>query len=142
MEQNVYRVGSLSDKGWISDDKGTLSYVFSCYMLIDAAQSLLFDGNLISLPHTYYLHINNPDAMASAVVSDLSRLMGYYFPTVDVRARAKQISGSHYSIIMEVSVITETGERLQLARLMEIDNDNLRKIININNYGDYEQSYI
>lgn len=142
MEQRTYRVGSLSDKGWISDDKGTVSYVFSSYMLTDAAQSLLYEGSLISLPYTYYLYINEPDKMASAIISDLARLMGYYFSTVDVKARAKQISGSHYSIIMEVSVISETGERIQLARLMEIDNDDLRKIININNYGDYEQSYI
>lgn len=137
----MYRVGSISDKGWISDDKNTLSYVFGCYMLTDSAQSLIYEGRLINLPQTYHQFINDPDAMASAVVTDLTNLMGAYFPQVDVRARAKQISGTHYAVLMEVSVITESNERLQLAKLMEIDNDNLRKILNVNNYGDLESSF-
>lgn len=136
----MYRVASISDKGWIADDKNTMSYVFGCYMLTDAAQTLLYENNLISLPLTYHQYINDPDGMAAAVVNDLTKLMGYYFPQVDVRARAKQVSGTHYAVLMEVSVITESNERLQLARLMEIDNDNLRKILNVNNYGDLEST--
>ena len=137
----MYRVGSISDKGWISDDKTTLSYVFGCYMLTDSAQSLLYEGNLTNLPFTYHKFINDPEGMAFAIVSDLTKLMGSYFPQVDVRARAKQVSGSHYAVLMEVSVMTADNERLQLAKLMEIDNSDLRKIINVNNYGDYESSY-
>lgn len=138
----MHRVASLSDKGWISDDKGTLAYVFGCYMLTDSSQSLLYEGNLINLPQTYHLYINDPDGMAAGVVSDLTRLMGGYFPQVDVRARSKQISGTHYAVLMEVTVITESNERIQLAKLMEIDNDNLRKILNVNNYGDLESDFI
>ena len=54
----MYRVGSISDKGWISDDKSTLSYVFGCYMLTDSAQSLIYEGRLINLPQTYHQFIN------------------------------------------------------------------------------------
>lgn len=137
----MYRVASISDKGWIADDKNTLAYVFGCYMLTDSAQSLIYDGKLINLPYTYYQFINDPDGMANAVVSDLTKLVGNYFPEVDVKARAKQVSGSHYAVLMEVTATTETNERIQLAKLMEIDNDNLRKILNVNNYGDLESSF-
>lgn len=136
----MYRIASISDKGWIADDKNTMSYVFGCYMLTDAAQTLLYEDNLVSLPLTYHKFINDPEGMAAQVVSDLTKQMGAYFPQVDVRARAKQVSGSHYAVLMEVTVITESNERLQLAKLMEIDNDNLRKIINVNNYGDLEST--
>lgn len=136
----MYRVASISDKGWISDDKSTLSYVFGCYMLTDSAQTLLYSGRLINLPQTYYQFINDPDGMANAVISDLSNVVGAHFPQVDVKARAKQISGSHYAILMQVTATTESNERIQLAKLMEIDNDNLRKILDVNNYGDLEST--
>ncbi|WP_396190468.1 hypothetical protein [Flavobacterium sp.] len=137
-----YKIGSLSDKGWISDPKSMLGYIFGCYMTTDAAQTLLYDGRLTSLAETYHRFINDPDGMANQIVSDLTKLGGYYFPQVDVRARSKQISGTHYSIIMEMTVMTSDNERIQLAKLMEMDNADLRKIVDVNNYGDLESSYI
>lgn len=137
-----YKIASLSDKGWVSDSRTSLGYMFNCYILTDVAQTLLFGGKLISLPETYHRFINDPPGMANQIVSDLSKLLGYYFPHVDVRARSKQISGSQYGIIMEVTVLTDTGERIQLAKLVELNTDGIRKNLDIINYGDLESSYV
>lgn len=135
----MYTIASLSDQGWISDPRGILNYVISCYMLTDAAQTLTFEGNLKSLPETYYKHINDPDAMAAAMISDLTSMLSHYFAHVEVDARAKEITGKHYAIVLQASVLTEEGEKLDLAKVMEIDSQSLRKIIQINNYGEAMQ---
>lgn len=132
----MYKIASLSDQGWISDPKTILSYVVTSYMLTDAAQTLTFEGNIKSLPATYYLHINDPVSMASAMSSELTVLLLNYFSQVDVNAEAKEINDKHHAIVLQVSVMTQEGERVDLAKLMEIDTQNLRKVIDLNNYGD------
>lgn len=132
----MYTIASLSDQGWVSDPKTILSYVMSSYMLTDAAQTLAFEGNIKSLPATYYLHINDPSAMASAMMSDLNAVLSNYFAQVDVTAKAKRITDKHYAIVLQASAVTEDGERVDLAKMMEIDTQNLRKIVEFNNYGE------
>lgn len=131
----MYKIASLSEQGWVSDPRAILSYVITSYMLTDAAQTQVFTNNIKSLSQTYYLHINDPDAMASAMISDLTSSLSYYFANVEVNARAKEITSKYYSIVLQVSAITDEGERIDLAKTMEIDSGNLRKVININNFG-------
>ena len=132
----MYTIASLSDQGWVSDPKTILSYCMSSYMLTDAAQTLTFEGNIKSLPAAYYLHINDPSAMASAMMTDLTSILSNYFAQVEVNAQAKRITDKHYAIVLQASAITEDGERVDLAKMMEIDTQNLRKIIEFNNYGE------
>jgi hypothetical protein len=137
----MFKIGSLSDQGWINDPLATLNYILVCYLLTDASQSLLFDGNVISLSNTYQQYINEPDKMATAVSADLNRLISRHFPQADILCRAKQISGAHYAILISASAITENNERIELARVMEISTANLRKIIQTNNYGDAQSVF-
>lgn len=137
----MFKIGSLSDQGWISDPTATLNYILMCYLLTDAAQSLLFEGNVISLSNTYQQFINDPDKMATAVSADLNKLVTRYFPQADIQAQSKQISGSHYGIVLSVTAVTENNERISLARVMEISTNNLRKIIQTNNYGDAQSVF-
>lgn len=133
-----YKIGTLSDQGWISDPMTMLNYIMSCYMLTDAAQSYTFQNELISLPFTYQLYINDPDKMANAVSSDLSSLLNRYFTHSDVVCTSKALSNNHYAILLKAVVIDENNIRYDLSKIMELDNNDFRKIIEINNYGDGE----
>ena len=132
----MFKIGALSDQGWVSDPASTLNYLFTCYLLTDAAQTLLFDRSVISLAHSYHLHINDPDKMAVQVRNDLTTLINRYFPQCDVQIRARQIEGSHYGILMYAKAITEDNQAIELTRVMEISTANLRKVIQVNNFGD------
>lgn len=132
----TYSVASLSEQGWLSDPRSVLNYVFTCYMLSDAAQSLAFQNNITSLSQTYYAYINDPEAMASGMQRDLQTLLSRYFAQVDVYARAKEVSGKNYAILLQAQVVTPEGERCELSKVMQLDTHKLRKIIDINNYGD------
>lgn len=132
----MYKVAAISDLGWVDDPSVILNQMFISYLLTDAAQSLLYQGELTSMSQTYYNHINDPTAMASQVTVDLQDLLSKYFTHVEVNCVAKEITRKYYALVMRASVITDKNERLELSKVMEIDSGNLRKIIEVNNYGD------
>jgi hypothetical protein len=129
-------IASLSENGWVTDSAKKLNAAISYYILTDAAQTLIFKDNLISLPLTYYKFINDPDEMTAAVKNDLDKLLGRYFSIVDVNTETKQLSDSKYGILLYASVITDDGSRLDLSKVVEITTTGLRKIIDVNNFGD------
>ncbi|MDD2819179.1 MAG: hypothetical protein PHN51_10370 [Candidatus Nanopelagicales bacterium] len=135
----MYNFAALSDQGWVEDSQSTLSHLFMCYMLTDAAQSLLFQNNLISLPNTYHQFINDPAGMATQVATDLRRLLSRHFAQAEATARAVEITPRYYAVLMSAVVMTEKGEQLQLSKVMEIQGDDLRNIIDASNYGDGER---
>lgn len=132
----MYRVAAISDLGWVEDPEMTLNHIFTYYLLTDAAQTLLFEGEVISLSKTYYKFINDPVGMAGQVMTDLQQLLGKYFSQVDVICTAKESTKKHYGIAIRAAVTTEDNTRLELSKVMEIDTAHLRKVISVNNYGD------
>lgn len=129
-------IASLSEQGWITDSYKILNNIVSYYILTDAAQSLIFESNLISLPETYYKYINQPTEMASAVKSDLDKMISRHFPIADVNTEVKAMSDSQYAILLYAAAVTEDGTRIELSKVVEISTTGLRKIIEVNNFGD------
>lgn len=129
-------IASLSEQGWITDSYKILNNIVSYYILTDAAQTLMFNGNLTSLPETYYKYINDPVGMASAMKSDLDKLLSRYFSIAEVETDVKQLSDSKYGILLHAAAVTDDGTRIDLSKVVEISTSGLRKIIEVNNFGD------
>lgn len=130
-------VFSLTEDGYITDSAKMLEYLVSYYILSDSAQSISFQGSIINLPETYYLFINDPAGMASRVRTDLERLLSSYYPVVEIQTDAKKIDQTNkFGISLYVAAIDEEGKRVELSKVVEISTTGLRKIINVNNYGD------
>lgn len=129
-------IASLSEQGWITDPYKILNNIVSYYILTDAAQTLMFKDALTSLPETYYKYINEPIEMASAVKTDLDRLISRYFPIAEVETDTKQLSDSKYGVLLHAAAVTEDGTRIELSKVVEISTSGLRKIIEVNNFGD------
>ena len=134
MSQKV--IPSLSEKGWITDSTTMLSKLLSFYMLTDAAQTLVYQDNLINLPETYYKHINEPLDMALAVKADITKLLERHFDTVDVMADVEDKGSSKVAILIYAHVIDDRGVKVSLGKVLEMDNEGLRKTVDVNNYGD------
>lgn len=129
-------IGSLSDQGWVQDSKKLLNLAVSYYILTDGGQSLVFQGNLINLPYTYFLYINEPDLMANTVKSDLDKLLSRYFSIVDVETETKLIREGEYGILLYASVIDDSGVKIELSKVVEMSTEGLKRVIDVNNYGD------
>ena len=129
-------MASLSDIGWIDAPDAILSKLLGYYILTDAAQSVAFKGNLVNLPETYYLYMNDPTGMAVRVREDLEKLLSRYFESVDVSAQAVADTDSRYNILIYAAVITDKGIKVSLGKVVEMQSSGVKKVIDINNYGD------
>ena len=74
--------------------------------------------------------------MASAVKSDLEWLLSRYFISTDIVTAIKEISAKNFAILIYASVIDRDNIKHELTRITEISSLGLRKIIEMNNYGD------
>jgi hypothetical protein len=129
-------IPSLSEEGWVKSSPDVLAYNLAHYILSDAAQSITFQGNIINLPETYYLNINNPVGMASAIKTDLERLLGRYFVSVDVTTDVKEIAPKNYAILIYAAVIDDENIKHELTRVTDTGVGGVRRILEMNNYGD------
>lgn len=129
-------IPSLTEEGWITSSKDTLAFCLSNYILSDAMQSIAYQGNIINLPQTYYNNINDPDGMATAIKSDLERLLGRYFVTSDVVTNVKELTAKKFAILIYASVIDKDNIKHELTRVTEANAAGIRDIVALNNYGD------
>ena len=129
-------IGSLSELGWVENSEVILSKLLGYYILTDAAQSVMFQGNLINLPETYFRNINDPLNMAVDVRSDLEKLLSRYFPTIEVSCEAVAKTESAYAIAIYASVIDQEGIKVSLGRVVNLNSTGVSKVIEVNNYGD------
>ena len=74
--------------------------------------------------------------MATAMKSDLESMLGYYFPGVEVVTEAKEGVNSSYTILLYCTVLTEEGIKIELSKVVTMETSSLRKVINVNNYGE------
>lgn len=129
-------IPSLTEEGWITSSKDTLTYAIAHYILSDAMQSIAYKGNVINLPETYYKYINDPDGMASGIKSDLERLLGRYFISTDVVTEVKELTTKQFAILIYASVIDKDNIKHELTRITEANSAGIRNIVEMNNYGD------
>ena len=129
-------IPSLSEQGWVTDSSKVLNQVISYYILTDIAQSLVFQGNLINLPYTYFQFINDPDQMSAGIKTDLDKLLSRYFGIVEVETNVKKLTESRYAILLYGAVIDNESNRIEISKVADINTTGLRKVIDVNNYGD------
>lgn len=129
-------IPTLSERGYIEDTRLIMAYIMSCYYTTDKKQSLLYNPDLISLPYTYYKHINDPKDLADAINNDISKLLSYYYETVDVETEARITDSVFATIALYATVIDRDGKKVGIGNLVNFDTKGLGRVIEINNYGD------
>lgn len=129
-------VPSLSELGWVTDSRTMLSKLLSYYILTDVGQTVAFQGNLISLPNTYHLYINDPEGMVVGVREDLEKLLERYFDQSEVVVRVKEGDSKAVTILIYAYVIDSRGVKVSLGNVLEMDTEGLKRTVNVNNEGE------
>ena len=127
---------SLSEKGWVTDTVTVLAKLLTCYILTDAGQSLAFQNRLINLPETYFKHFNSPEGMKAAIKEDLNKLLERYYETVEVVTEVSPKEETRVAILIYAYVVDNKGVKVSMGKVLEMDNEGLKKTVDINNVGD------
>lgn len=134
---------TLSERGFISSTEGILSEILSNYYLTDEQQELVYRKEIISLPKTYFRHINNPEAFKDRVLIELETLLKFHFEVVEVQGevRIDPANGTRANIAIFASVVDSYGEKFSLGKVNRVTEEgfDFTKVIDILNYGDRHQ---
>lgn len=129
-------VPSLSEAGWITDPAIILAKLLGYYLMTDGAQSIAYRGQLINLPGTYRKYINEPEQLSLGIRADILTLLGRYFSNVDVETSVVNTSPAAANIMLFAIVVTDTGEQINLGKVVQMNIDNITKVLDISNLGD------
>lgn len=74
--------------------------------------------------------------MAVTVREDLNTLLGRYFEQYEVITRVKEGLNKAVTILIYAYIIDDSGTKVSLGRVLEMDTEGLKKAIEINNEGE------
>ncbi len=130
-------VGSLSEKGWINDVKPKADKLIGYYLTSNYSQSNLFRGEIVSLPKQVQEHGNDPVALRELIRTDLERMLGRSFDSVNVDVNTDQPNADdpgRLNITLRALVVQD-GQTYSLGRLVESSKGQVNRIIILNNEG-------
>lgn len=135
--EEVKKVNTLSDKGYVDSAKTMLARLLAYYILTDGEQSYCFRDQLLSLPKAYYEFINQPESFRDRIGRDVETLLNQYFETVSVEVDLRyNESESKADIALFAEVIDQFGRKVGLGKVATIDPTGLGNVIDINNFGE------
>jgi len=74
--------------------------------------------------------------MSAGIKTDLDKLLSRYFGIVEVETNVKKLTESRYAILLYGAVIDNESNRIEISKVVDINTTGLRKVIDVNNYGD------
>ena len=125
-------VPSLSEDGWIRDPSLKINAMLAHYMVVDAAQSNIYSGNIISLKSTMSNYdLDNPEVVIEKIESDLTILFNRYFDETTVNVYIENEDSSYGKAVIDISVTTngQTFDNQKSFDLAEFENN--MEIINV-----------
>lgn len=126
---------SLSEDGWVMTGEQQADYLFSHFFVADYSQTQLYLGHVASFP--WIIQQGNGDGTLTAQLTQsvLKKYFERYYDNVEVEVTQKSVvePASKLEITIYVSFIDRNGKEINLARLAEIIDLKLTRIIDINN---------
>jgi len=126
---------TLSSSGFVSGIAEKADRLMSYYFVSEDSQSNLYRGQITSLPKQIQLLGNDEQALTSRITKELERLLGSYFDGVEVNVTTA-IPNTQDPNRINVTVsatVAENGQQYSLAKLINVVNSRIVKIIDINN---------
>ena len=126
---------SLTEDGWITNPISISNYILSDFFLSDNSQDYVFNGNIASM--AWCIHEGQGDVQDTAelIKIQLRNCFSRYFQSVEVSASdsTDEADPSVGKINLVILFTDHSGKAYNLAKLLEISDMKVRKIINILN---------
>lgn len=135
MQEKQIVFPSLSRDGWVTDTTKMADKVLSCFFTSEFSQSYTYNGNITSFPYILATTGDDPPRMARVVEEQLTRLLSRYFNNVQVDSEevTNQEDPNKGAISIAATFDDENGVKTELVKILELQNTDIRRIINVNN---------
>lgn len=126
-------VGSMGYNGWATTVEDKAKEIIMAYRAVNADQSIIFKGSIISLGKTYQEANHDPDLFCTKVQDDLGRLLSYSFGDgVRVAADYTENDDGQYEVAITAE-IRANGKSYDLGTVLKTNAEDF--------FSDYEQTY-
>jgi len=130
-------VPSLSLDGWVSNPPEMADYLLSHFFLSEYSQSQLWYKKVSSLPWIIQNNQGNMRGTVREMQDTLEKYFGAYFPqvTVEVTHDDGGDTRSKVDLHIFISVVDRTGKEHSVAKMVQVIESKINKIVNLNNTG-------
>lgn len=123
---------TLSTAGWVGAVSEKADRLMAYFFESDGLQSTLYRDKVFSLPMIVKDFKGDPVAVTQAVQSNLSNYLTNYFDAVEVQASNEVASNGEVTIKIYAK-LTEKGKEYSLGKLVVLADNNISKVITLNN---------
>lgn len=132
-------VPTLSTQGYVSDSANRFAQLFSNFYLSDYNKTLVFAGEISSLPRLLQQAGNDENKLAESVQSEFSNFLSNHYEkssvVVTVLEDTDKGHGDQLILKIEVTVYEDMVQR-QYGYLLRTANAMLQEVVKLNNYGE------
>ncbi len=129
-------VPSLSSSGWVTSPAEKADLLFSYYLTSEDSQSLLYAGNIVSLPAQVQSAGHDALELRSRIRNDLQNYLSPYFEQVIVEVETEENPNDSGRLEIRVEcTVVDNATTYSLGRLISTVNSKITNIINLNNTG-------
>lgn len=123
---------SLSLSGWVDTVDGKADRLMSYFFTSQYSQTYTYHRNIASLPYLIATYGHDVVNLRSTILSTLSDLFFPYFDEVDFNVDI-EVENDVVIHIRVSAIFEEDGTRYDLARLIDVNNGSIGKIVKLNN---------
>jgi hypothetical protein len=125
-------IPTLSDEGWVSNNKIKLSRAYLYFLISDYSQTDTYKDEVSSLKYIVYTHTGTGNELDEELIRVLKKYMGRFFTEVDVFIN-KRTEGNIFNVEIEIIVKDEHKNPTSLTSVLEIKNSEVTNIDDIIN---------
>lgn len=128
---------ALSEDGWVMTDGRQGAILFSQLFLSDYSQTYIYRNEVTSMAWIVATSQGDMNKLNSLTKSSLERYFSRYFKDVVVETKTSSdpVNPSKYGLTIFLSYTGKDGVHYNLGKMAQIDNDLIKKVVNLNNYG-------
>ena len=123
---------TLSTSGWVSSISEKADRLLAYFFEADGLQSAIYRDKVFSLPFIIKNFNGDAFAITQEVQAKLSEYLGGYFDNVDIQAD-HEVDENNKINIKIYAKLTEKGKEYSLGKLVVLADNNINKVINLNN---------
>lgn len=123
-------IPTLSSQGWVTALEVQVDSIFSWFLTSDYSQSVLYHGQIRSLPWIIQRYERTPNALTEEIRRVLDDLFGRYFDSARTSADYEEVndpSTNRYNLLVSCT-IENAGKEYNLSRLISVVNGKVSKI--------------
>lgn len=130
-------VPTLSEDGWVTTPAGKVDKLLSYAYLSQASQSVLYNGNIVSVAKILAQHGTDEHGLKEELEAGFIKLMSGYFDSVEATVSVTPDRDKPTNLTINIQIyVVDDGYTYSAGHLLTTLDSNILRVFEINNEGE------